>query len=197
MLQHDALSSCALTCAHLKDQSKKLTFEIKTGKAEVAELTATIDQESEGGMIRSETLIELKLFNSSFSSLFIILLKLDQQFSIEQFEPTVSQSAVSSPPSRGDRLHQLPGGGGLGRHYLSNATCLTRPRLFYVCFRRVKEHHNLLHRSPLLKKACVRKVVLDKWFPLKVEKLAGEVAVDEADLKATRTIQNINSLNLV
>ena len=29
----------------------------------------------------------------------IILLKLDKQFSIDQFEPTVSQSTVSSPPS--------------------------------------------------------------------------------------------------
>ena len=30
----------------------------------------------------------------------------------------------------------------------------------------VKDHHNVLHDSPLLKKACVRRVVLDKWFPL-------------------------------
>ena len=33
-------------------------------------------------------------------------------------------------------------------------------------FRSVKDHHNLLHYSICLKKACVRQVVLDKWFPL-------------------------------
>ena len=55
----------------------------------------------------------------------------------------------------------------LGWHYLSNATCLLiRPRLFCV-FRRVKDHRNLLHCSPCLKKTCVRQVVLDKRFPLK------------------------------
>ena len=31
---------------------------------------------------------------------------------------------------------------------------------------RVKEHHNVLRSSPRLKKACVRQVVLDRWFPL-------------------------------
>ena len=35
------------------------------------------------------------------------------------------------------------------------------------CFRRVKDHHNLLYGSPLLKKICVRHVVLDKRFLLK------------------------------
>ena len=49
-------------------------------------------------------------------------------------------------------------------HYLSNATCLMRPRLL---LRRVKDHHNLLHDSPCLKTTCVRQVVLDNWFPLK------------------------------
>ena len=39
---------------------------------------------------------------------------------------------------------------------------------FVLCvFRRVKDHHNLLHFSPRLKTTCVRQVVLDKWFPLK------------------------------
>ena len=33
-------------------------------------------------------------------------------------------------------------------------------------FRRFKDHRALLHYSPLLKKTCVRQVVLDKWFPL-------------------------------
>ena len=56
-----------------------------------------------------------------------------------------------------------------GWHYLSNATSLIRPRLFYVfLFDRVKDHHNLLHHSPLLKNICVRQVVFDKWLPLNV-----------------------------
>ena len=45
-----------------------------------------------------EALIELKFINSSFSSLSSYLTELDKQFPVEQFEPTVSQSAVSSPP---------------------------------------------------------------------------------------------------
>ena len=51
---------------------------------------------SQGGMIRLETRIALKLLNSSISS-FTLLLKLYKQFSIEQFEPTASQSTVPSP----------------------------------------------------------------------------------------------------
>ena len=31
---------------------------------------------------------------------------------------------------------------------------------------RIEEHHTVLHSSPLLKKTCVIKVVLDKWLPL-------------------------------
>ena len=34
-------------------------------------------------------------------------------------------------------------------------------------FRPVKDHHNVLRSSPLLKKACVRQVVLDKLLPMK------------------------------
>ena len=49
------------------------------------------------GMIRLETLIELKFLNSSFFKL-ILLLELDKQFPVEQFEATVSQSTVPSPP---------------------------------------------------------------------------------------------------
>ena len=51
---------------------------------------------------------------------------------------------------------------------MSNATCLIRPHLFYVYVCRVKEHHNVLHYAPLLKKTCVRQVVSDKLFPLNV-----------------------------
>ena len=54
-----------------------------------------------------------------------------------------------------------------GWHYLSNATCLMRPCLFVFCVVcRAKDHRNSLHDSPILKKACVRQVVLDKWLPL-------------------------------
>ena len=63
-------------------------------------------QNSEGGMIRLETLIELRLLNSSFRAQIsqfelcelILLLKLDKQFAVEQFEATGSQSTVPSPP---------------------------------------------------------------------------------------------------
>ena len=44
---------------------------------------------------------------------------------------------------------------------------LSNTASFVFCVvRRVKNPHNLLHYSPLLKKACVRQVALDKWFPL-------------------------------
>ena len=51
--------------------------------------------------------------------------------------------------------------------YLSNATCMIRPRLFYACF--VASRITILcyvSYSPLLKKTCVRQVMLDKSFPL-------------------------------
>ena len=48
-------------------------------------------------MIRLETLIELKFINSSCSNL-SLLLELAKQFPVEQFEATVSQSRVPSPP---------------------------------------------------------------------------------------------------
>ena len=35
-----------------------------------------------------------------------------------------------------------------------------------TCMLSCHDHHNLLHHSPLLKKTCVRQVVLDKRFPL-------------------------------
>ena len=48
----------------------------------------------------------------------------------------------------------------LVQRYLSSAAS------FVLCvFRRVKDHHSLLHHSPLLKKACVRQVVSDKRSP--------------------------------
>ena len=45
--------------------------------------------------------------------------------------------------------------------YLSNMATLA------LCvIRRVKDHNNLPHDLPPLKKACLRQVVLDEWFPL-------------------------------
>ena len=49
------------------------------------------------GMIRWETLIELNVYQFELFEL-ILLLKLDRRFPVQQFEPTVSQSAVPSPP---------------------------------------------------------------------------------------------------
>ena len=54
---------------------------------------------SEGGMILLEALIELKFPNLSRSSL-PSYLKLDKPLSVEQFEATISQSTVPSPPLR-------------------------------------------------------------------------------------------------
>ena len=51
---------------------------------------------SEGRMIRLETLIELNFSIRAFRAFF--LLKLNKQFPVEQFEATVSQSTVPSPP---------------------------------------------------------------------------------------------------
>ena len=45
--------------------------------------------------------------------------------------------------------------------YLSNAASVVL-RIVYS----VKDQHNLLHSSPLLKKSCVRQVVPDEWLPL-------------------------------
>ena len=52
----------------------------------------------------------------------------------------------------------------LGRHYLSNATRLMRLRSLYV-FVASRITMKLLHCSSLLKKICVRQVVLDKGLP--------------------------------
>ena len=59
----------------------------------------------------------------------------------------------------------------VGWHYLSNATCLIRPRLLYALCS-FKEHHTLLHHSPLLKNTCIWQVALDKWFPLSFGSMA-------------------------
>ena len=54
----------------------------------------------------------------------------------------------------------------IGWHYLSNATCLIRPHFFYVLFIVPRITMICYILSPLLKKASVRQVALDKWFPL-------------------------------
>ena len=52
------------------------------------------------------------------------------------------------------------------RNRVMTAFHLSNMASFVSCvFRRVKDRHDLLHCSPLLKKTCVRQVVLDKWFP--------------------------------
>ena len=43
--------------------------------------------------------------------------------------------------------------------------------IYALCVVSVKDHHTLLHDLSLLKKACVRHVVLDKWFPLNLSNL--------------------------
>ena len=79
----------------------------------------------------------------------------------------------------------------LGRHYLSNVTCLMRPHLFCV-LRRVRGHPNLPHRSPLLKKTSVRRVVFDKWCPLRLSRAGGRYT-RSALLISTREISNRGS----
>ena len=56
--------------------------------------------------------------------------------------------------------------GWVGRHYLSNATCLMRPRLIYELFVVSRITTDLPRSSPLLRKAWIGQLVLDKRFPL-------------------------------
>ena len=64
---------------------------MSTGKLpEILSRQIPVGDSSEGGMIQLETFIELTFICSSFSSLSSILLNLDNQFSIERFEPTGS-----------------------------------------------------------------------------------------------------------
>ena len=85
------------------------------------------------------------------------------------------------PLRRGRRSGRPGRPRGLGRSYLSKATCLMRPPFVLRAFRRVRDHRDLLHSSSLLKKPAlclqsayrlpplkktrVRQVVWDKWFP--------------------------------
>ena len=45
-------------------------------------------------------------------------------------------------------------------------------------FRRVQDHHHLLHHLPNLKKPCVRQVVLDRRFPLRCALICGSSPCD-------------------
>ena len=47
-----------------------------------------------------------------------------------------------------------------GWHYLSNATCLTQASFVACVVCRVKDHHDLLHYSQLLKSTCVRHIYI-------------------------------------
>ena len=69
-------------------------------------------------------------------------------------------------PSGGRRPGEWPPNfGRRDQRYLSNTAS------FVVCaVSGVNDHHNLQNYSPLLKKTCVRQVVLDKWFPLRTLK---------------------------
>ena len=89
----------------------------------------------------------------------------------------------------------LPGrvrGVTVGLHCLENWVALpvwrdlSNRASFVLCaFRRVEDRPNLLHDSSLLKKTCVRRVVVDKWFPLREASLiesSNPVEVQEENL---------------
>ena len=77
--------------------------------------------------------------------------------------------------------------------YLSQTASLV------VCaFRRVKDHHNLLHASPLLKLTCVRQVVLDKWLsPICSDTARGARGVSGVRVRGKQTDGNNNTYTLV
>ena len=56
-----------------------------------------------------------------------------------------------------------------GEHLISTGDfpeSLSQAMLVGVMLVGIKDHHQLLHGSPVLKNTCVRQVVLDKWLPL-------------------------------
>ena len=96
---------------------------------------------SAGGMMRLETLIELKYSQFELFE-FIPLLNLDKLFPVEQFEATVSQSTAPSPPPKGalqgrrllppqapHRRRRGAQGEPLVKRYLSNACVLQKWRI--------------------------------------------------------------------
>ena len=88
--------------------------------------------------------------------------------SCSRAEPDLADQSLAAQGHVDGHRHGvgLPRRGDLGWHYLSNATCLIRPHS--LCFpARRRSSRNLPHDSPLLKKTCVKQLVLDKWFPLK------------------------------
>ena len=56
--------------------------------------------------------------------------------------------------------------GNIFQDILGGTTCLILRLVRFMHFRRVKGHRGLQRSSPLLKKSCVRQVVLGKLFPL-------------------------------
>ena len=79
----------------------------------------------------------------------------------------------------------------IGWHYLSNTTCLMQASfvLYELCL--LKDHHNSPTYSPLSKKACVRRVALDKWLSLKTAAAFGGARADEqlADIRGALTAE--------
>ena len=76
-----------------------------------------------------------------------------------------------SSPRFEEPVKSMPKGVHFGAQYLWVALPVLRYLSDAASFvlsvsRRVKEHHNLPLCSRLLRKTCVRRVVLDKWFPL-------------------------------
>ena len=71
---------------------------------------------------------------------------------------------------------KVPSSVAIGWQYWSNASCLIRPHSCCVFCFRVKDHHDLLHCSPRLKKTRVRRVVLDKWLPLPLGVFKGRLS---------------------
>ena len=77
------------------------------------------------GKPSSSSHLSIRVFRAQFSLLelfeLVLLLKLDQQFPVEQFEATVSRSTVSSPPLLRRRLRRA-----LTRRGVARARCPQR-----------------------------------------------------------------------
>ena len=90
-------------------------------------------------------------FVSHFKEVFVCIICLtNDKASLVQARTTKPDDAPrpEAPPRRS------PPDPTIGRHYLSNATCLIRPHLFYALFT-VSRIYNLPTSSPLLKNTCV------------------------------------------
>ena len=75
------------------------------------------------------------------------------------------------------RIEDFKSGGICLKLLLSNTASFV-----VYAFRRVKDHHKLLHCSPRVNKACVEQVVLDKVFPLVETNFWGTPHIHLSDL---------------